>query len=514
MEVVAPPPHPSIPSGGARPGEVFNGAFLSCAAPGALRPPPEALFHDGKMRIPFVTTNLQYLAAFWASLTCVMSGMVTGWLSPILPRLQEPGSWLPLTADEASWIVFCTAISSVIPIIGVPIIVDIVGRKMLLITSGLPVFASWLMVLFADSAGMLIASRLVAGLGTGSCLSLVAMYVAEIAETKIRGMLGTVFQFALSAGGLASYCMGPYMSYSAVAIVSAAVPVIFMLGFLWMPESPYFLALRSRNEEAESVLRRLRGAVSEEAIQEELDIVQKYVKEQREARQSQLELLRQLVLRRGSWRALVVCVVLIVTQVFAGLSVLLAYATDIFRQSGVALDADVCAIIVAAVQTMTSVATSLLVDRAGRRPLMLLSLAGCSATMAVLGTCFYLKDVARTDLTAVQWLPLAATVAFLVFNILGVGPLPWAIVGEVFQSDVKGMAIAIVSVLQSVLFAVLSKLFQVISDATGMYTAFFLFMASAFAGLVFTFFFLPETRGRTFIEITRHFEGEEGEETK
>ncbi|XP_049828721.1 facilitated trehalose transporter Tret1-like [Schistocerca gregaria] len=466
------------------------------------------------MRIPFVTTNLQYLAAFWAALTYLMSGMISGWVSPILPRLQEPGSWLPLTADEASWIVSSMTISCVLPIIGVPIIVDIVGRKVLFIASGLPVFAAWLMVLFADSAAMLIASRLVAGLGIGASICLLPMYVGEVAEAKVRGMLGTVFQFAMSAGGLISYCMGPYMSYSAVAIVSAAVPVVFMVGFLWMPESPYFLALRGRDKDAEGALRRLRGAVTEEAIQEELDIIHKYVKEQREARQSRLELLGQLVRRRGNRRALVLCVVLIVTQVFTGLAVLLSYTTDIFRQSGVALDADVCAIIVAAVQTETSVATSLLADRAGRRPLLLLSFAGCGVTMAMLGTIFYLKDVVHTDLTAVQWLPLAAMVVFLVFNILGIGPLPWAVVGEVFASDVKGVATSVVAVVQSVLFTALSKLFQVISDATGVYAVFFLFMASAVVGLVFTFFFLPETRGRTFIEITRHFEGGEDEETK
>ncbi|XP_047116048.1 facilitated trehalose transporter Tret1-like [Schistocerca piceifrons] len=401
-----------------------------------------------------------------------------------------------------------------------PLIVDVVGRKMLLIASGLPAFASWLMVLFADSAGMLIASRVVAGLSIGASVCLVPMYVGEVAEAKVRGMLATVFQFAMCLGSLASYCMGPYMSYSAVAIVSAAVPVLFMLGFLWMPESPYFLALRGRDKEAKSALRRLRGAVSEEAIQEELGIVQKYVEEQRGERPNltldltSLELMGQLVRRRGSRRALVVCVVLILTQVFTGLSVLTGYTTDTFQQSGVALDADVCAIIVAAVQTASSVATSLLADRAGRRLLMLLSFAGCVLTMATLSILFYLKDVVHTDLTAVQWLPLAAMIAFPVFNILGVGPLPWAIVGEVFPSEVKGVATAVVSVVQAVTFTLMGKLFQVMSDAAGIYSVFFLFTASAFVGLVFTFFFLPETKGRTFVEITRHFEGEEHEESK
>ncbi|XP_049786249.1 facilitated trehalose transporter Tret1-like [Schistocerca cancellata] len=440
--------------------------------------------------------------------------MVSGWASPILPRLQEPGSWLPLTADEASWIISCLTISTVLPKIGVPFIVDVVGRKRLLIASALPVFVSWIMVLFAGSAGMLIASRLVAGLGIGASICLVPMYVGEVAEAKVRGMLGTVFQFAMSVGFLVSYSMGPYMSYSAVAIVSAAVPVLFMLGFLWMPESPYFLALRGRDKEAESALRRLRGDVSEEAIQEELGIVQKYVREQRETQRSWLERLGQLVRRRGSRRALVVCVVLILTQSFAGLSVLMGYTTEIFQQSGVALDADVCSIIVAAVQTVSSVATSLLADRAGRRPLLLLSLSGCGLTMATLATLFYLKDVVRADLTAVQWLPLAAMAAFIVFNILGIGPLPWAIVGEVFPSEVKGVATGIVSVALAVTTTTLSKLFQVISDAAGIYSVFFLFMASAVVGLVFTFFFVPETRGRTFVEITRHFEGEEDEEIK
>ncbi|XP_049828942.1 facilitated trehalose transporter Tret1-like [Schistocerca gregaria] len=456
--------------------------------------------------------------------------MVSGWASPILPRLQEPGSWLPLTADEASWIISCLTISTVPSKIGVPFIVDVVGRKWLLIASGLPVFVSWIMVLFADSAAMLIASRLVAGLGIGASICLVPMYVGEVAEAKVRGMLATVFQFAMSVGFLVSYSMGPYMSYSAVAIVAATVPVLFMLGFLWMPESPYFLALRGRDEEAESALRRLRGALSEEAIQEELGIVLKYVREQRavqlqrnksqqcvvgtETQRSWLERLGQLVCRRGSRRALVVCVVLILTQSFAGLSVLMGYTTEIFQQSGVALDADVCAIIVAAVQTVSSVATSLLADRAGRRPLLLLSLSGCSLTMATLATLFYLKDVVRADLTAVQWLPLAAMAAFIVFNILGIGPLPWAVVGEVFPSEVKGVATGIVSVALAITTTTLSKLFQVISDAAGIYSVFFLFMASAVVGLVFTFFFVPETRGRTFVEITRHFEGEEDEGIK
>ncbi|XP_047115364.1 facilitated trehalose transporter Tret1-like [Schistocerca piceifrons] len=459
------------------------------------------------MRLPF-TGTLQYIAAFTATLSYLSCGMLAGWTSPMLPRLREPGSHLPLTADEASWVVSATSMVMPLPVLLVPFVVDVVGRKTLLVASAVPVFASWLMVLFAESAAMLIASRLVASLGVGAVMCVGPMYVCEVAEARVRGALGTLFQFMLSAGSLLAFSLGPYLSYEAVAIACAAVPVVFLACFVWMPESPYFFALRGRDEEAERVLRRLRGSVPEEDIAQELAVVRKCVEQQKGCRQSWLQLLGQLVRRRGSRRALVVCVGLMLAQVCTGLATLLGYTTEVFQRSGAALDADVCSIVVAAVQVATSVAAALLADRAGRRPLLLLSCAGCALTIAAEGVFFYLKDVVRADLSDVQWLPLTAFLGFLVFNILGLGPVPWAMVGEVFPSEVKGLATAIVTVVLSVSSTAVAKLFQVVSDQVGMHVVFFSFSACAAAGLVFTYFCVPETKGRSFLEIMRHFEGD------
>lgn len=216
----------------------------------------------------------------------------------------------------------------------------------------------------------------------------------------------------MNVGTLLEYCVGPYLSFVNLAFVSAAVPVLFFATFIWMPESPYFLLMRGRREEAETSLLRLRGLKEPSAVKAELEAMDSAVRLR--ASDGGGSSLKELFVHRGNRRSLLLCWGLMFFQMSSGILAFLAYATDIFLRSGSSLDADVSAMVLGAVQLLGGVVASMLVDRAGRRPLLLVSCVGCAASLAAEGCYFYIKDVAGVDVSGLGWLPLTALIAFLV----------------------------------------------------------------------------------------------------
>ena len=209
-----------------------------------------------------------------------------------------------------------------------------------------------------------------------------------------------------------------------------------------------------------------------------------------------------LIATRGTRRALIVVIGLIIIQQFGGIMAILSNAQDVFEITpGNTITSSESVIVVGAIQVLVSIGTMFLVDRLGRRPLLLVSTSGCAISLAVMGAYQYVHLRTGVDTAAYDWLPLACVVVFLVTYYSGVGPLPIAMMGEIFPSNVKGLALSIGSMLLSVCFVIVTKLYQVAVDGLGPYVTFWFFAGVSATGLGFVFLLVPETKGKSLENI-------------
>ncbi|KAJ9581682.1 hypothetical protein L9F63_023146 [Diploptera punctata] len=437
--------------------------------------------------------GLQFLAAGSAALSFLIIGTFGVWPSPTHPKLKE-SMQTEVTSDEWAWVISVMGIGGVITPVPAAYFGNKLGRKVMLLACAPFFLVAWLLIIFASSATELLIARTIGGFGVGIVFSICPVYVAEIAEDKIRGILGTLMQLLMNIGTLVEFAVGPYVSYKTLGWVSGFFPLLFLVLMSFMPESPRYHCMKNKRDRAEASLLKLRGAKNCQDIKEELDQMQKVVEEEMTKKGRP----RDLISTKGTRRALLLMLGLITVQQFGGNMAIMSNAQEIFRTSGGdALDPSISAIIMGIIQLVVSVVTSFLVDRLGRRILLLISTIGCATSLFTLGTYQYLTLKVGLDTSHWNWLPLFSLMMFLVSYCLGLGPLPIAYCGEIFSSNVRGLALSIASMMLSFSFIIVTKLYQVVADGAGVYVAFWFFGSISLAGTLFVYFLLLETKGKS-----------------
>jgi SP family facilitated glucose transporter-like MFS transporter 8 len=407
-----------------------------------------------------------------------------------------------MTADESSWMVAMLSVGCVVGVIPLSYLTNVVGRKTILLFSAVPCFIAWLIIIFSASVEALYVARFLIGVEVIITFIITPIYLTEISEVKIRGVLSSVVQLFYNIGAMFEFSLGPYLSITTVAVSSAAFPVVFFLFMVWMPESPYFLLLKGRGTEAELSLMGLRGKTERNYVQDELTAMKKVVEESLTMGNAPF---RDLFTERANRRALILILSLVMLQQFCGQLAVVSYTTQILQRSGSSLDANISVIISGAIQTITSVVMSSLVDRVGRKPLLLLSTIGLGVATMGLATYFCLDVRTDIDISPVDWIPVTCLVLYVSLFSLSLGVLPFTIMGEIFLPSVKGLAASLALLVHSVSGVIVTKMFQIMTDYTGADSPFWLFSVYCFASAIFILWYLPETKGKTFSEIHQEF---------
>ncbi|XP_043525601.1 solute carrier family 2, facilitated glucose transporter member 8-like [Frieseomelitta varia] len=456
------------------------------------------------------STLPQYVAAAAANLCCVASGALLGWTSPVLPNLGSTLEDNPLgrkiTADENSWIGSLISVGAIIGSFVAGYLAERWGRKMTLLSSVVPFLIGWVLIATAGVVYQLFVARIILGFALAFAFTVVPMYCGEIAETSVRGALGSFLQLFVTIGLLYAYAIGPFVSYVAFAIICAIPPVVFFACFFMMPESPYHLLKIGKREEAVQALAKLRKK-SPASVQKEADEIQAAIDDafRNEAKISDLFKVK------ANLKALIFTCLLVAFQQCSGINVVLFYMGSIFQAAHSALPDSISTIIVGAVQTATSGITPLICDKLGRRMLLITSGIGEIVSLIALGLYMFLQDVEKSDVSGISWLPIVSLVIFIALYCIGWGPLPWTVMGEMFASNVKSKASGItVSVCWLVSFFI-TKFASDLQQVFGQYLLYWLFAVFCVLSVLFTFFILPETKGKSLQQIQNELSGEHPE---
>lgn len=183
---------------------------------------------------------------FSACTLAVGVGTALAWTSPVLPELKKEDSWLKITEEEGSWVGALLALGAMMGALPAGVFANSVGRKNALLFLALPFLASWIGLLFASEVWMLYVARFIVGLGVGGSCVLVPTYLSEIAEASIRGTLGALFQLFLTVGIVFAFSLGAILDYKMLAFSCAMVEVVFVVTFIFIPESPVWLVVSDR----------------------------------------------------------------------------------------------------------------------------------------------------------------------------------------------------------------------------------------------------------------------------
>lgn len=438
-----------------------------------------------------------YLAAVSANLSSFAIGTCLGWTSPILPKLTKNTEDSPLSVgidkEEEAWISSLIAVGALVaPFIAGPL-ADWIGRKWTMLSSTLFFVGAYALIMYAAEVELIYLARLIMGFGVGFVMTVQPMYVGEIATDDSRGALGSLMQLFIVAGILYVYAIGPFVSYMTLQMCCIVVPIIFAVIFVFLPESPYYYAGKGRKEAAIKALGYLRGQ-SAESVQEEMAAIQATVDESAANKGT----FTDVVKNKGNRKALLICVGLIAFQQCSGINVVLFNSQSIFINANTGIDPAIATIIIGCVQVGSSALTPLIADRMGRKVILSMSAGIMSIALAALGWFFFAQS--NGEAAELLWLPVPALILFNVVYCVGFGPLPWAVLGEMFPGNVKSIASSIVASTCWLFGFVITRYYPAL-DALGAFYAFWLFAGFCAMGFLFVLLVVMETKGLSLQQI-------------
>lgn len=429
-----------------------------------------------------------YLSTFVAVCGSFAFGSCAGYSSPTQSAIRED---LNLSIAEFSLFGSILTFGAMIGAITSGPIADYIGRKGAMRMSSAVCVAGWLAIYFAQGALSLDIGRLATGYGMGVFSYVVPVFIAEIAPKDLRGALTTINQLMICCGVSVSFIIGTMLTWRTLALTGTIPCAILLFGLFIIPESPRWLAKIGHQREFELALHRLRGKdtdISEEAaeIQDYIETLEKLPKVN----------LFDLFQRRYS-SSLIVGVGLMVFQQFGGINGICFYTGSIFESSG--FPSDIGTIIYAIIQVPITALGAALIDRAGRKPLLLVSGTGLVIGCILTGISFYLKG----HELAIKAAPILAVTGILVYIgsfSVGMGAVPWVVMSEIYPINIKGAAGSLATLVNWFGAWACSYTFNFLMTWNSFGT-FILYAAVNALSILFVIKIVPETKGRTLEQI-------------
>ncbi|MBC8024861.1 MAG: sugar porter family MFS transporter [Steroidobacteraceae bacterium] len=417
-----------------------------------------------------------------------------------------------LSNFEMGWAVTSHTLTATLSIVAAGPLADRFGRRTVLRAAAVVFAVSAAVAAAASNFGELIVARLLSGLGVGAVLVAAPMYIAEIAPPAVRGRMVTFNQLFivtgiflafssnytivkledLGAGWLAALDL-EQSNWRWMLGIGVVPAVVYLFALLFVPESPRWHAMHGRIDAARRILTRAHGETFAEA-----ELVEVRASIERGAGKSDATLRDLLVPQlRG---VLVIGLLVGILQQITGINSVFAYATVIFERAAGAGDVDDAAfmqtMLVGFVNLVSTVIALLLIDRVGRRPLLLYGTAGIALSLVLTAYGFSANDGAMNS-----GLVLAGLLGFVGCFAFSLGPGMWVLFSEIFPNRVRGLAISCVGFVNSSVCVVVQFMFPWQMATQGGTRTFLLYALFAGVGFVLLVKMLPETRGRSLEEL-------------
>ncbi|EAT32798.1 AAEL014968-PA [Aedes aegypti] len=439
------------------------------------------------------THRNEFLAALGVSFSAYMIILCMSWSSPALPKLVATDSPIPITADEGSWIVSTLSIGLMLGPLITAVAADRIGRKRTLLFTALPITMGWMFMAFGDSIGFLYSARFLFGLAVGTTFAVSPMYLGEICSQNIRGSAVSLTGFIGKLAFIVMYGMGPTVNFRTLAWIGMSGPVIFILLFIWLPESPYYLLGKGKDTEAELSLKWFRRSTS---VTKELVAMKQFLQQSKDYQGSFKELFAPQY--RKNLR--IICILLFATTC-TGVTMILAYAQTIFMKISSDLDPEEMSLVLGIIQALATGIAVVLIDRIGRRPLVLFSIVGITSGLVL--TSAYFATASENSSPYLGWMAFIALLVTVISFDVGLFVIPSIYHAEVLPKPVRAYANAASTIGHGAIQFVNLKLFQILTDNAGVYVPFALYGLAGVVSGVLVYVYIPETKGQSLEEIEK-----------
>jgi sugar porter (SP) family MFS transporter len=371
---------------------------------------------------------------------------------------------------------------------------DALSRRRTKIIAGVVYVLGALGSAVSQTAAELIAARLVLGLAVGTASFVAPMYISELAPKRLRGGVTSFNQLMIVSGIFLAYVVnwalkGAADNWRWMLGLGALPGLALAIGMYFQPFSPRWLIQQGDEEQARAVLRRARTGGDEE-IDQEVAEIKKAAAQERGVRELWQPKIRPLV---------VVGLALAIAQQLIGVNTVIYYAPTILKFAGVGTGSAITqALSVGITNVIFTIVAVVLIDRVGRRPLLIVGTCGCVAALVVLGVYF-----ADAGFKSASWLPLVCLIVYIASFAIGLGPVFWLMISEIFPLRVRSPAMAVSTVGNWTANFLVSSFFLSLTSAITKQGAFWLYAGFGVLALVYFAVRVPETKDRSLEQIER-----------
>jgi sugar porter (SP) family MFS transporter len=434
------------------------------------------------------TFHSVYFVSGLAAIAGLLFGYDTGVISGAILFIRED---FHLGPSEVGIVVSAVLLGALLGSAFCSKITDLFGRRgSLIVASSLFVLSSIGSAL-SQSTHELMLSRLFLGIAIGISSLTAPLYLAEIAPAKTRGLLVSLNQLAITIGILSAYGINYLFAHDqgwrymlGLGVVPAS---ILGTALFFLPESPRWMILKGQDTAARRTLQNLRGS---EDISHEIGEIQSSLKHETPTFKS--------LFSASVKPAFIIAMGLAFFQQVTGINTIIYYAPTIFEKAGFtsAEHAILATVSIGVINVLFTVISLPLLDRVGRKPLLLLGMLGMFLSLALWGVAV---DMAHVE--GFQWLALTCLLAYVAFFAISLGPIMWLMVSEVFPLEQRGLGTSVAVCAQWGFNLLVSASFPNMLHAFGASKTFWIYAALCLWGIVFVIRKVPETKGKTLEEI-------------
>jgi len=448
----------------------------------------EHIYHTQPARNSFI-----YIVAAISALGGLLFGYDTGVISGAILFIKEQ---FALSAGLEEIVVSVVLLGALIGAVVGGRLTDRFGRRKIIIVTAVVFALGAVATALAPTVVWLIAGRIIVGAAIGIASFVTPLYISEVSPDNIRGKLVSFNQLAITVGIVVSYLIGYVLSKGGdwrLMFGLAAIPAsILAIGMLFMPTSPRWLASHSMIDKARSVLKRIRRTAD---IDKEIQGIQESLNQQSG---HWSELLSPLVRP-----AVVVGIGLAILQQVTGINTVIYYAPTIFQFAGFksASSAILATVGVGIINMGMTIVAMQLLDRVGRRPLLLIGIAGMVLSLSSLGIIFMLPHSSHI----IGWLSVVSLMVYVGSFAIGMGPVFWLLISEIYPLKIRGLAMSIATVANWGANFIVALTFLTMIRALGRPETFWVYAIVGIVAWFFSYFLVPETKGRSLEYIESHW---------
>ncbi len=368
---------------------------------------------------------------------------------------------------------------------------DYFGRRNVLIITALVFVVGTLGSAMAHSIQFLIIGRVVVGVAIGIASFTAPLYISEVAPAAYRGALVSLNQLAITLGILLAYLVDTVYAaqeaWRAMFAWGVLPAVILLFGMLFLPKSPRWLLLKGDELLSRRTLKKIRG---HEDIDDEIEEIQNSIASKSSWR---------LLLRKWVWPAIGIGLGLGFFQQCTGINTIIYYAPTVFQLAGFSTASGAITVtsIVGVVNVMFTIFALPLIDRWGRRPLLVLGLSGMLLSLLMLSLAFHIGE----GHALLKWMSLFSMVVYIACFAMSLGPIMWLIIAEVFPLEIRGLGTSLMVAASWLFNFLVAVTFLTLIKCFGETGTFLIYAAMSVFGLWFVIACVPETKGTTLEKI-------------